>query len=65
MRQLAYQAFHEKHYLPYNPVYIIDQCMYVEDGERVIDQIQRIEKPPTAMLVTSDQVAAGMVISSQ
>ncbi|MEJ8766804.1 LacI family DNA-binding transcriptional regulator [Oceanobacillus sp. HCA-5259] len=65
VRQHAYKDFHEKYHLPYNPAYIIDQCLYVEDGERVIDQIQRIEKTPTAMLVTSDQVAAGMIISSQ
>lgn len=49
----------EKH-TPYGPIILCEDVR-----SKIIDQIQRIEKPPTAMLVTSDQVAAGMIISSQ
>ncbi len=64
-RELAYQHFHKKYRLPYNSDYIIDQCLYFEDGERVITRIKEMDTPPSALLVTSDQVAAGIVISCQ
>lgn len=64
-RELAYRDFHEKYSLPYNPAYIMDGCLYFEDGEKVINQIRKMEIPPSALLVTSDQVAAGMAICCQ
>lgn len=65
MRELAYREFHEKYHLPYRPEYIIDQCIYFGDGEKVIEKLTMMMDPPTALLVTSDQVAAGIVISCQ
>ncbi|MCM2535953.1 LacI family DNA-binding transcriptional regulator [Neobacillus pocheonensis] len=64
-RELAYREFHEKYSLPYHPEYIIDKCLYFEDGDKVINQINKLDKPPSALLVTSDQVAAGIVICCQ
>ncbi|MEH7117273.1 LacI family DNA-binding transcriptional regulator [Neobacillus vireti] len=64
-RALAYQHFIEKYQLPYRSEYIITQCLQFEDGEKVIDRIKQMSNPPTAMLVTSDEVAAGLVTSSQ
>ncbi len=49
----------------YQPDYIIDKCIYFEDGEKAIKQLKKMEIPPTALLVTSDQVAAGIVVSCQ
>lgn len=64
-RELAYRDFHEKYKLPYNPEYIMDKCQYFEDGERIINQVKNMGTPPSALLATSDQVAAGIVISCQ
>lgn len=64
-RELAYRDFHKKYSLSYQPEYIIDQCLYFEDGEKVIKQLNKMEKPPSALLVTSDQVAAGIVTYCQ
>ncbi len=60
-RELAYRDFIKKYNLSYNPNYIIDECLYFEDGEKVIQQINEMDAPPSALLVTSDQVAAGIV----
>ncbi|MEK5039362.1 LacI family DNA-binding transcriptional regulator [Sporosarcina sp. FSL K6-3457] len=64
-RELAYRRFHEKYSLPYNPEYIIAECFYFEDGEKIIEQVKNMATPPTALLVTGDQVAAGIVICCQ
>ena len=64
-RELAYREFHEKYDLPYIPEYIIDECFYFEDGEKVINEMKNMATPPTALLVTGDQVAAGIVICCQ
>ncbi|WP_026691913.1 LacI family DNA-binding transcriptional regulator [Peribacillus kribbensis] len=61
-RSLAYKDFHKKYRLPYHPEYIIDNCLYFEDGEKVVNEIKEMDSPPSALLVTSDQVAAGIVI---
>ena len=64
-RELAYREFHEKYDLPYIPEYIIDECFYFEDGEKVINEMKNMATHPTALLVTGDQVAAGIVICCQ
>ncbi|QWU13798.1 transcriptional regulator, LacI family [Paenibacillus sophorae] len=60
-RESAYRDFVKKYNLPYKSDYVMDECYYFEDGEKVIKQIQEMDTPPSALLVTSDQVAAGMV----
>jgi DNA-binding LacI/PurR family transcriptional regulator len=64
-RELAYRDFHEKYHLPYNPDYIMDKCLYFEDGEKVINHIKEMDTLPSALLVTNDQVAAAIVICCQ
>ncbi|HWJ77540.1 MAG TPA: LacI family DNA-binding transcriptional regulator [Niallia sp.] len=64
-RKLAYMDFLSKYNLPFNKEYIMDECYYFEDGEKVIEGISNLEHPPTAFIVTSEQVAAGMVVCSQ
>ncbi|NRD77761.1 LacI family DNA-binding transcriptional regulator [Bacillus sp. BRMEA1] len=63
-RELAYRDFVNKHDLPNNPHYIFDHCLFLDDGYKVMEQIMEIDDPPTALLVTSDQVAAGIVASA-
>lgn len=64
-RGLAYKDFNEKYHIPYHSEYIFDDCLYFEDGERVIEQIRQMVNPPSALLVTNDQVAAGIVTCAQ
>lgn len=64
-REQAYREFHKKHGLAYNPEYIIDDCFYFEDGEKIVNKVKNMAIPPTALLVTGDQVAAGIVICCQ
>lgn len=64
-RELAYRDFYKKYRLSYHPEYIIDQCLYFEDGEKVVKQLNKMDPPPSALLVTSDQVAAGIVTYCQ
>jgi DNA-binding LacI/PurR family transcriptional regulator len=59
-REQAYRDFLKKYSLPYNRDYVFEQCLYLEDGDRVIRGICEMADPPTALLVTSDQVAAGI-----
>lgn len=60
-RELAYMDFLKKYSLPFNPDYVFEGCLYLDDGDRVVRGISQMLNPPTALLVTSDQVAAGIV----
>lgn len=64
-RALAYQDFLKNHRLTYDPAYIFEDCLHFEDGEKVVSQIKHMPHPPTALLVTSDEVAAGIVTCAQ
>ncbi|MCM3653389.1 LacI family DNA-binding transcriptional regulator [Metabacillus litoralis] len=64
-RELAYRDFVQKHNEPFNPDYIFDECLHFEDGEKVIERIKKMRNPPSALLVTADQVAAGIVTCCQ
>ncbi|MBB5172519.1 LacI family DNA-binding transcriptional regulator [Texcoconibacillus texcoconensis] len=64
-RALAYTDFLNQYDLPYRLDYIIDECLYFEDGAKVVKQIKQMSSPPTALLVTSDQVAAGIMTCCQ
>ncbi|MFT8322160.1 MAG: LacI family DNA-binding transcriptional regulator [Bacillus sp. (in: firmicutes)] len=60
-REIAYKDFLRKYNLPYRYDYVVENCLHFEDGEKVIKRIKDMDTPPTALLVTSDQVAAGIV----
>ncbi|ABO65882.1 LacI family DNA-binding transcriptional regulator [Geobacillus thermodenitrificans] len=45
--------------------WIFDGCLFLEDGKRVIEQWMAMEERPSALLVTSDQVAAGIVLEAR
>jgi DNA-binding LacI/PurR family transcriptional regulator len=60
-RHEAYTDFLKKIKQPFKKEYIFYDCYHLEDGERVVQKILNIEKPPSALLVTSDQVAAGIL----
>lgn len=60
-RELAYRVFMEKIQEPFQQEYIFENCLNFEDGEQVVKKIKNMENRPTALLVTSDQVAAGII----
>jgi DNA-binding LacI/PurR family transcriptional regulator len=60
-RELAYKDFMKNISEPFRPDYIFERCLYFEDGARMVKQIRQMDDPPTALLVTSDQVAAGIL----
>ncbi|MBT2648970.1 LacI family DNA-binding transcriptional regulator [Bacillus sp. ISL-34] len=64
-RESAYKNFMKKVNEPFRSHYIFEQCLYFEDGEEVLRQIREMKDPPTALLVTSDQVAAGILTCNQ
>ncbi|MBY6038154.1 LacI family DNA-binding transcriptional regulator [Fictibacillus nanhaiensis] len=60
-RSKAYKDFLEKHGIPFNPHFIFPWCFNFEDGELVVERLVQLNDRPTALLVTSDQVAAGIL----
>ena len=63
-REQAYQDFLKMKGLPYHEEYMVRDCLYLEDGERILERFSQLQHSPTALLATSDQVAAGIVIAS-
>ncbi|MDN3020223.1 LacI family DNA-binding transcriptional regulator [Paenibacillus sp. BSR1-1] len=64
-REMAFKEFTANHHLPYEHDYIFNHCLHFEDGEQVIHRITQMIDPPTALLVTNDDVAAGIVMCAQ
>jgi len=59
-RKAAYIDFHKKYNEPIISDFVFGNCYYFEDGERVVQSLLNLQERPTALLVTSDQVAAGV-----
>lgn len=64
-REAAYRDFYTNLQEDYDPNYIFYDCIHLEDGEWIMQRIVDMEDPPTALLVTSDQVAAGILTFCQ
>ncbi|CQR47897.1 Catabolite control protein B [Paraliobacillus sp. PM-2] len=64
-REAAFKAFANEKELSNHSTYIFDQCLHYEDGEKVYHQIKGMADPPSAVVVTSDQVAACLVTCCQ
>jgi DNA-binding LacI/PurR family transcriptional regulator len=64
-REAAFKDFHVNHHIPYEPAYIFADCLFFEDGEKVIERMGQMPNPPSALLVTNDDVAAGIILSAQ
>ncbi|MEH7111403.1 LacI family DNA-binding transcriptional regulator [Neobacillus niacini] len=61
LREKAYRDFHLKVKKHIEPKYIFIDCFNFVDGERVVKSLMKLSDPPSALLVTSDQVAAGIL----
>ncbi|WP_369522944.1 substrate-binding domain-containing protein [Guptibacillus hwajinpoensis] len=55
-RERAYKDFIQRTNGHLREDHVFEDCLYFEDGEHVVNQIIEMEDPPTALLVTSDQV---------
>ncbi|WP_433748458.1 LacI family DNA-binding transcriptional regulator [Falsibacillus pallidus] len=60
-RMQAYRDFLKKYQLELNEDWIFTGCYTINDGIRVMNEWAKQMKRPTALLATSDQVAAGIV----
>ncbi|MFJ6413953.1 LacI family DNA-binding transcriptional regulator [Terribacillus saccharophilus] len=60
-RDAAYRDFLAARKLQYRTNYVFDKMLYFEDGEMIVRKLQRMEDPPSALILTSDQVAAGVI----
>lgn len=60
-RNAAYRDFFASRKLPYRSDYVFDRMLYFEDGEAIVKKLQRMGDPPSALIITSDQVAAGVI----
>ncbi|WP_027109038.1 LacI family DNA-binding transcriptional regulator [Lacticigenium naphthae] len=63
-RKQHYIEFLKERGLPFREEYIIDKTMYIEDSQRIFNKLNSMQKKPTGMVITSDQVAAGVMINS-
>ncbi|MBM7703666.1 LacI family DNA-binding transcriptional regulator [Metabacillus iocasae] len=64
-RERAYRNIMNELGEPIREEWIFDQCLLLEDGERVASRLIKLTSRPTALLVTNDQVAAGLVLQCQ
>ncbi len=60
-RENAYKDFLRERNEPFNHAYVFYDCLKFEDGVQVVKELMKMSIPPTALLVTSDMVAAGMI----
>ncbi|MGG3451730.1 LacI family DNA-binding transcriptional regulator [Domibacillus aminovorans] len=60
-RETAYRDFLVKFNHPFDSNYIFYECFNFEDGEWVVQHLKNMRNPPSALLVSSDQVAAGIL----
>lgn len=60
-REKAYKDFLNKINEPFEPNYIFYDSLKFEDGVQVVQRLIKMSNAPTALLVTSDIVAAGIL----
>lgn len=63
LRIKAYKDFCSENALPFNDQDIYENFVLLEDGQRLAQEIDNKENPPTAIVVSGDNTAAGLFIS--
>jgi len=58
-RLMGYRIGLEKADLPFRPEYLVESDFYVHDGERAMEQLLKLERPPDAVFAASDVMAIG------
>ncbi|ENH95816.1 LacI family transcriptional regulator [Gracilibacillus halophilus YIM-C55.5] len=64
-RDKAYRDFLQSKGIVYDSSLVFFGNYYFEDGHEVVDAIQKMADPPTALLVTNDILAAGVLTACQ
>lgn len=64
-RLRAYRDFLKNINEPYKKDYVFDHCLVLEDGVDIIERISKMSEPPSALVITSDEVAAGALLQCQ
>lgn len=63
LRIKAYKDFCSENALPFNDQDIYENFVLLEDGQRLAQEIDNKENPPTAIVVSGDNTVAGLFIS--
>ncbi len=45
--------------------WIFPDCIHMSDGEQIAKQIAEMDKPPSALIVTGDEAAAGVMLGAR
>lgn len=61
-RKAAYKDALQHIHAPIHANWMFHHCLHIGDGKRIVSTILSLAEKPTALLVTSDQVAAGIVL---
>lgn len=64
-RRQAYQDVLKEAGVEVSEEWIFGECLFLEDGKKVIEKIQTLESKPSALIVTNDMVAAGVYLEAQ
>ncbi|MCD5325879.1 MULTISPECIES: LacI family DNA-binding transcriptional regulator [Pontibacillus] len=65
LREKAYCEELERIGQPFREEWIFNGCLTIEDGKRVVSEYAALNEKPSALLITSDQVAAGFMMEAQ
>ncbi|GGD11213.1 LacI family DNA-binding transcriptional regulator [Pontibacillus salipaludis] len=65
LREMAYCEELEFIEEPYRKDWVFNNCLTIEDGKRVANEYMSLEERPSALLITSDQVAAGFRMEAE
>ena len=61
-RKAAYKDALQHIHAPIHANWMFHHCLHIGDGKQIVSTILSLAEKPTALLVTSDQVAAGIVL---
>ncbi|SFA90071.1 MULTISPECIES: LacI family DNA-binding transcriptional regulator [unclassified Bacillus (in: firmicutes)] len=64
-RKQAYQDALKEVGVEVSEEWTFGECLFLEDGKKVIEKMQSLDSQPTALIVTNDMVAAGVFLEAQ
>lgn len=64
-RKTAYEEVLKEIGEPYREEWILDGCIDLEDGAAIMNRLMDMRERPSALLVTGDHVAAGLIYEAE
>lgn len=64
-RYQAYTSVLSELDIPLRSEWIFEDSTEIRDGIRIVDNLMKMKKRPTALLITGDEVAAGVILQAQ